>query len=90
MTKTVQKLKVLNNELTIHAVLRDFVYVLQMLLDLLLQDPLSDTSAVERLDQTLHFLDFGHPPPAAEHLCQRETRANLEPQSHECMCCNAS
>lgn len=64
-----------------HAVLRDLVYVLQMLLDLLLQDPLSDTPAVERLDQTLHFLHFGRPPPAAKHLCQRETSAKFEPQS---------
>lgn len=84
-TQTLEKLKkVLKNELTIHAVLRDFVYVLQMLLNLLLQDPLSDTPAVKRLDQTLHFLQFGHLPPAAKHLCQQESSAKFKLQSLRC------
>lgn len=68
---TLKRLRAVKSELTLFVVDRGLVHVFQMFLDLLLQDPLSDTSAMECLDQILHFLNVGHPPPATKHLCQK-------------------
>lgn len=68
---TLKRLRAVKSELTLFVVCRRLVHVFQMFLDLLLQDPLSDTSAMECLDQILHFLNVGHPPPATKHLCQK-------------------